>query len=155
MWNSKQSAMLSIVVSCIVVAAVTAGVLFGPWFVTTWFTVYRGWSKTSPGMERMLNIFSWCYYPCAVFAYVTLYSLIRLLFNIRNGNTFIRRNVTYLRCISWCCYAVAGITLVGGVFYLPFLVVAVAAGFVGLMLRVVKNVMQSAVEIREENELTI
>ena len=43
----------------------------------------------------------------------------------------------------------------GGVFYLPFCFIAVAAGFVGLMLRIVKNVMQSAVEIREENELTI
>ena len=52
------------------------------------------------------------------------------------------------------------ITLVVGVlhfnpFTIPFLMVAVAAGFVGLMLRVVKNVMQAAVEIREENELTI
>jgi hypothetical protein len=41
------------------------------------------------------------------------------------------------------------------VFYIPFLFVAIAAAFVGLMLRVVKNVMQNAVEISEENELTI
>ena len=36
-----------------------------------------------------------------------------------------------------------------------FFFVAVAAAFVGLMLRVVKNVMESAVAIKEENELTI
>ena len=47
------------------------------------------------------------------------------------------------------------ITLIGGCIYIPFMVVAVAAAFMGLMLRVVKNVMQNAVEIKAENELTI
>ena len=49
----------------------------------------------------------------------------------------------------------AVITLVSGVCYIPYLFIAVAAAFVGLMLRVVKNVMQNAVFINEENELTI
>ena len=155
MWNSKQSAMLSIVVCWVCVTILTAFLIAGPWLIGLWFIGYYGWGVEDELYQRALQLYYVSFYPCAVFAYVTLYSLIRLLFNIRNGNTFIRRNVAYLRRISWCCYAVAGITLVGGVFYLPFLVVAVAAGFVGLMLRVVKNVMQSAVEIREENELTI
>lgn len=155
MWNSKKSTALSIVVCFIVVAGVTAGIFIGPWFITTWFTSFRGWSADSPGMVRMLTLFCSCFYPCTVPAYITLYSLIRLLFNIRNKQVFINQNVAYLRRISWCCYIVAAITLVAGVFYVPFLVVAVAAAFVGLMLRVVKNVMQRAVEIREENELTI
>jgi len=50
---------------------------------------------------------------------------------------------------------VAVITLIAGVFYIPYSFVAVAAGFVGLMLRVVKNVMENAVQLKEENELTI
>jgi hypothetical protein len=35
------------------------------------------------------------------------------------------------------------------------LFVAIAAAFMGLLLRIVKNVMQSAVIIKTENELTI
>ncbi len=155
MWNRKHSVTLSIVVCFVVAVALTAALFIGPWLVELWFTIFRGWSETSPGMLRMLTLFSASFYPCAVFGYITLYSLLRLLFNIQKEDIFTLQNVRYLRRISWCCFAVAVITLVSGVFYLPFLAVAVAAGFVGLMLRVVKNVMQSAVEIREENELTI
>ena len=81
--------------------------------------------------------------------------LLKLLFNIKKGDIFITANVKYLRRISWCCFAVAAITFVGGIFYVPFGFIAIAAAFVGLMLRVVKNVMQNAVEIKTENELTI
>ena len=103
----------------------------------------------------MVVLFNACFYPSAVFAYVTLYSLLRLLVNIRQEQVFVKANVCYLQRISWCCFAVALITAIGGVQYLPFWFIAIAAAFVGLMLRVVKNVMENAVEIKAENELTI
>lgn len=155
MWNRKRSVTLSMVVCFIFVAILTAALFLGPWAVKTWFVVYRGWAPCGDAMRDMLTLFKACFYPCAVFAYITLYSLIKLLFNIKSENIFIIENVKYLRRISWCCFAVAVITLIGGVFYIPFFAVAVAAAFVGLMLRVVKNVMQNAVEINAENELTI
>ncbi|MDO4608646.1 MAG: DUF2975 domain-containing protein [Clostridia bacterium] len=155
MWNSKKSVNLSIVVCFIFVAILTAGLFLGPWAVELWFRVYRGWSADSATMSRMITLFKACYYPSAVFAYITLYSLINLLFNIKKQEIFILANVKYLRRISWCCFAVAFITLIGGVFYIPFAAIAVAAAFVGLMLRIVKNVMQNAVEINDENQLTI
>lgn len=155
MWNRKHSVTLSLVVCFVFVGILTAALFLGPWFVKTWFTVYRGWAQNGEAMRDMSTLFAACFYPCAVFAYLTLYSLIKLLFNIKKDDIFITSNVKYLRRISWCCFAVALITLIGGVFYLPFLFMAIAAAFVGLMLRVVKNVMQNAVEINEENELTI
>ena len=155
MWNRKQSVTLSLAVCFVFAVILTAGLFFGPWAVKKWFVLFRGWSESGEEMGRMLTLFSACFYPCAVFGYVTLYSLFRLLFHIRKDEIFISANVQYLRCISWCCFAVALITLVGGVFYIPFAFAAVPAAFVGLMLRVVKNVMESAVAIKEENELTI
>ena len=155
MWNRKRSEILSIIVCFVCVAVLTAGLFLGPWAVKLWFTVYRGWDAAGEAMQDMLTLFSACFYPCAVLAYITLYGLLRLLFNIKKDAIFIEKNVSYLRRIAWCCFGVAAITLAGGVFYLPFLFVAVAAGFVGLMLRVVKNVMESAVQIKAENELTI
>ncbi len=155
MWNRKRSVTLSIVVCFIFVGILTAALFLGPWFVKFWFTVYRGWVENGTAMQNMSTIFAICFYPCALFAYITLYSLLKLLFNIKKQEIFINNNVKYLRRISWCCFIVAVITFVGGVFYVPFLFVAVAAAFVGLMLRVVKNVMQNAVEINQENELTI
>lgn len=155
MWNRKRSVTLSIVVCFIFVGILTAALFLGPWFVKTWFTVYRRWAENGEALQNMSTLFAWCFYPCALFAYITLYSLIKLLFNIKKDKIFINQNVKYLRCISWCCFAVAFITLIGGVFYVPFLFVATAAAFVGLMLRIIKNVMQNAVEINQENELTI
>ncbi len=155
MWNRKRSVTLSIVVCFIFVGILTAALFGGPWFVKTWFTVYRGWAENGNAMRDMSTLFAACFYPCAFFAYITLYSLLKLLLNIKKDKIFIDSNVKYLRRISWCCFAVSLITLIGGVFYVPFLFVAVAAAFVGLMLRVVKNVMQNAVEINQENELTI
>lgn len=155
MWNRKRSVTLSIVVCFIFVGILTAALFIGPWFVKTWFTVYRGWSENGAAIQDMSTLFISCFYPCAIFAYITLYSLLKLLFNIKNDKIFISANVKYLRVISWCCFVVALITLVAGIFYVPFLLVAVAASFVGLMLRIIKNVMQNAVAISEENELTI
>ena len=155
MWNRKRSVTLSIVVCFIFAGILTAALFVGPWFVKFWFSVYRGWNANGEAMQNMSTLFAACFYPCAFFAYTTLYSLLKLLFNIKKQDIFIDKNVKYLRRISWCCFAVSFITLIGGVFYVPFLLVAVAAAFVGLMLRVVKNVMQNAVEINEENELTI
>lgn len=155
MWNSKKSVTLSIIVCFIFVAVLTFGVFFGPYGMELWLTLYRGFNKNGEALQNLIKIFKCCFYPSVIFAYTTLYCLIKLLFNIKKQEIFISRNVSYLRMISWCCFAVALITLIGGFFYIPFLLIAVAAAFVGLMLRVVKNVMQNAVEIKEENELTI
>lgn len=155
MWNRKRSVTLSIVVCFVFAVILTLGLFFGPWAVEKWFTIYRGWKESGLALKTMLIIFCACFYPSSVFAYITLYSLLKLLFNIKRDEIFIIANAKYLRRISWCCFAVAVITLVGGVFYIPFSCIAIAAAFVGLMLRVVKNVMQNAVEIKAENELTI
>ena len=52
----------------------------------------------------------------------------------------------------------AGVSLVclpAAVFYLPLIFLAVIMAFLALVISVVKNVMAAAVELREENELTI
>ena len=155
MWNKKRSVKLSIVVCFFFAIVLTFSLFFGPWCIKLWLVEYRGFNEIGFALHRLLITFKLCFYPSSVFAFITLYSLIKLLFNIKNDEIFIIENVKYLRRIYWCCFAVAFITLIGGFFYLPFLFIAVAAAFVGLMLRIVKNVMQNAVEIDEENKLTI
>ncbi len=154
MWNAKRSVTLSIIICFILLAILTALVFIGPWIVEIWFTKYRGWAEISV-IKHILTVFCGCFYPSAVFAYITLYNLIKLLFNIKSDEIFTEYNTKALRRISWCCLAVSIITLAGGIFYVPFLFVAIAAGFMGLMLRIIKNVMQNAVALREENDLTI
>lgn len=155
MWNRKCSIILSIVICFIVSAIITIGLFLGPWAVETWFTSYRGWNAGSFQVQDAVTLFKVAFYPSACFAYITLYNLIKLLFNIKDEQIFIDNNIKHLRRISWGCIAVAFITFASSLFYIPYLFVSVAAGFVGLMLRIVKNAFQSAIALREENDLTI
>ncbi|MBR2937452.1 MAG: DUF2975 domain-containing protein [Oscillospiraceae bacterium] len=100
MWNRKRSVKLSLGVCFAVGVILTAGLFAGPWAVKMWFSVYRGWNGQSVAMDWMLTLFKVCFYPCVALGYVALYSLIRLLFNIRNDTIFITQNVRYLRRIS-------------------------------------------------------
>lgn len=94
-------------------------------------------------------------YTLCVPAIVALYGLWQLLDNIEKGDVFIHQNVQIMRMLSWRCIFAGGICFVSSVYYLPFLIIAAAAGFVGLLLRVVKNVFARAVEIKEESDYTI
>jgi hypothetical protein len=94
-------------------------------------------------------------YACAVPGLTALFSLDRLLANIKARNVFIEKNVKHLRVISWCSFIVSAILFVFGFYYLLFLLMAVAAAFFGLILRVVKNVIEQAVAIKNENDFTI
>ncbi len=95
------------------------------------------------------------FYLCAALAFAALFLLNRLLKNIKEENIFVEENVKILRGLSWCCYFVGIVTAVYSIWEYPFMVIAAAAAFFGLILRVLKNVFCKAVEIREENDGTI
>lgn len=155
MLKHKKSVNASIIV-CITLSVLLAALIFlGPNLFELYMIAYRGFTPLGEALVRIKKTFAFCFYPCAVFAGIILYSLLKLLFNIKKGDTFIKANVTYLRIVSWCCFIIGTITFVGAFFYMPFILGAFAGGFLGMLLWVLKNVMRSAVEIKEENELTI
>ncbi len=93
---------------------------------------------------------------CAVpFAMAALVCLDVLLHNIRKEQPFVVQNVTMLRIISYCCFAEVFVFVYFAVLKPFAVVVMVACGFMGLILRVVKNVFEQAIKIREENDFTI
>lgn len=116
MWNKKMSIVLSIIICFVFLAVLTAALFFGCWFVKTWMVTYRDFDVNGEALQNMLTLFKASFYPCSVFAYITLYCLLKLLFNIKKSEVFINANVKFLRIISWCCFAVAAITFVSGIF---------------------------------------
>ncbi len=94
-------------------------------------------------------------YTACVPATIALLGLNRLLCNIEKGDVFIEENVAIMRKLSWRCITAGVIALISTAYYMPFLIIAAAAGFVGLILRVVKNVFARAVELQEYNDYTI
>jgi hypothetical protein len=82
--------------------------------------------------------------------------LVKLLLLVRRHLVFTDKAVSCLRTISWCCFIEAGLFVVSGVLFFGIdLVLAFVAGFLGLVLRVVKNVIEEAVALKAENDFTI
>ena len=141
---------------CIFFSAVLVVSLFTfPAFLQWFYVEYHHLNADNAAVIRNVRAIVATYYACAPFAAAALYMLIRLLLNVLHDDVFVMKNVTYLRGISWCCWGVAVASLVGCVFYVPLVIVFAAMGIMGALLRVVKNLVHSAVALREENELTI
>lgn len=82
--------------------------------------------------------------------------LVKLLLLVRQRQVFTDQAVSCLRTISWCCFIEAGLFVATGVLFFGIdLVLAFVAGFLGLVLRVVKNVIEEAVALKAENDFTI
>ena len=94
-------------------------------------------------------------YAASIPAYFALYRLYRLLANLDKGQVFVEQNVTCLAVLSRCCWVVAAICLASALYYLPYLLVMVAAAFMALILRIVQNVFRQACEMKDELDLTV
>ena len=81
--------------------------------------------------------------------------LMLLLLRVRRGLVFSRQSTDLVRSISWCCMLLALLCLGMGYFFRLALVIAFAGALLGICLRVVKNVLEEATELKSENELTI
>lgn len=96
-----------------------------------------------------------CFYCCAAVIFWTLWNVERLLSDILRGAVFVRRNVTRIRRIQYGCGVVSLICIPAGFEYDPLIYLWVIMAFLCLMVSVVASVMNAAVTIWEENELTI
>ena len=95
------------------------------------------------------------FYCCAAVTAFALWHMDALLRSILKGQVFIRRNVTRIRVLQYCCGCVSVVCLPAAIYYYPLVFVVVIMAFLCLAVSVVTQVMRSAVDIREENDLTI
>ncbi len=150
-WDDEKSITLT---RCVVVAALIGSIamtLGGPW-VAAWFIAVAG-LRPSTGLTATLLVLG---YACAALAIGMLVSLYKFLRRIEKGEVFVPENVAALRRISWCC-AGAAVLCLAAVFicYRPFAVLAAAAGFMALLVRVLKNAFAQAVRMKNELDYTI
>ena len=95
------------------------------------------------------------FYGVIVVAMAADAALIILLYHVRRGTVFTDASVACIRAISWACLA-EGIIFAVLAAYFPFsALVSAAAVFIGLIVRVVKNVIEEATAIKNENDMTV
>lgn len=95
------------------------------------------------------------YYCCVPVVAAALWNLDKLLRNILRDVVFTRENVRCIRLIRWCCALISLICLPAALVYYPLLFMVIIMAFLCLVVSVVVRVMDTAVTIREENDLTI
>ena len=88
----------------------------------------------------------------AVTAVVLLFVLLRVVYQ---GRVFSTSTTHLLSTLSWCCFGEALLTLLLIVQFQLIACLSLAAGFLGLCLRVVKHVIEEATRIKNENDFTI
>lgn len=148
MWTPSKSAFLSTVCTRLVIVLIALFLVLAPRLVQQYILL----ADKDPAVRISLLI---TLYAVCVPALLAMFNLDRLLGSIRQQAVFIPANVARLRRISWCSFAVALIFAVSGTYYILFLIVAFMAAFFGLILRVVKNVIEQAVQLKQENDLTV
>lgn len=158
-WTSRMSLVLSRVIVWVLAVIFAAAVVYTSLslIISEWESVELVWDFGQFVFEFGLDpvAFYTAFYLCAVLAFTALFYLNRLLKNIAEDRIFIEENVKILRILSWCCYFVGIVMAVYSFEAYPFVIIAAAAAFFGLIIRVLKNVFAKAVEIKEENDGTI
>jgi len=149
MWNGKKSISLSKLCVLIFMAMLIVTTLSAPWLVQR-FLVFSRADLIGTEVFFLSTIYSGSA-PAAVL----LFCLYRLLHRIEIEQVFITVNVECLRRVSWSCFAGAIICFVSVSYYFPWIFVAVAAAFMGLIVRVVKNIVAQAVELKNESDFTV
>ncbi len=84
-----------------------------------------------------------------------LIMLYKILFNVKNKKVFIDENVKVLTILSWLCFYVGIISMVGAFLFVAFVLVSLSALFIGLIVRVVRNIIEEAILLKEDSDLTI
>ena len=113
-------------------ALLLAALDLGGWWILHWFGALRGLAE-----RKILGILV-LLYLCSVLGWLLLHAMWRLLGNLRKEKVFTEE-----------------LCLIGVGFYPPFLFAVAAAGFMALIVRIVRNVFQQALLMKDELDLMI
>lgn len=148
MWTKSKSILLTRIAVVLFMAALVAGALLLP-LLLKWYISSRGTPKED---YWPMLIMGWLFVPPAFTALLCMHKLLK---NIRHNQLFVRDNVKLFRVLSWCCFAAAFPFLFYGLVNIISFFFAAVVAFVALLLRVAKNMLETAMEIKDENDLTV
>ena len=121
----------------------------GIWPLTKLFRALPFWS------QRHTMAMIVCLYLCNVPGFALLTAMWQLLTRLSQGCVFVPENVRSLTVIQFCCFAACLICL-GGSLVLPSLFILVlATAFMGLVVRIVRQVFRQAIPMKDELDLTV
>lgn len=154
--SNKVSITLSLIVSVVVAMLCCGGSVFLPRMVSLFCSADSAVGRIVPAIVdiRKPVVLALCYVAVAAVLAADIL-LIWLLLRVRTGLVFTDKSIALVRAVSWCCMLLCATLAVIGLKFSLSLVIACLALFLGLCLRVVKNVLTQAAMIKSENDLTV
>ena len=155
MWNKDKSLILSRILTLAAAMAACIVAFFIP-AISEWYG-YAMAPEANSVFDRSTMFIPMCItlYVCDALALAALWNLNTLLKNISRDEVFVQKNTNCLRRISWICMGVGAVMFVFGLWSSIFAFFGMCALMFGLIMRVLKNVFEKAVEIKSENDFTI
>lgn len=161
MYQNKSVDILKVIIKICYI--LLAAVVFVMWFITTGTITWDG-DSFKLIEEFQIRLLSFPFYAVVPAGYAALVCIDKLLTNIKKDLVFEAETLKYLNIISYACvYAsVVGIvsvviSLISDVydFIIVFSLLSLGELFMAIVLQVIKQVFKKAIDIKEENELTI
>ena len=151
--STKASVNISIVFSVLFFAVIIVGAFILPGFVTASLKFPTDTMLNTTRLDKYI-IISLGYVVLAVAA-VTNIMLLKLLYRVKTELVFTTESISIIRFISWCVVLLGLAFFALGWYFLISFFVAFACIFLGICIRIVKNVIEKATEIKSENDYTI
>lgn len=149
--SPKASTMLSLVLSAIFFIACIVGAFMLPTICDT--LLYLRNLGTDAGADRGYVLILG-YLILAVFVLIDVL-LFSILLRVKREQVFSPKTVSLIRAVSFNCFVLCVLFGALGIFFKLSLVISFFAVFLGICLRVVKNVIEEATVIKTENDLTV
>ena len=149
-WNQNRSLVLS-QGFILLFALLLMGIDLSAFWLAEWFVAF---SLPLEGLKDR-DFLLVTIYSGSVFAWILLYSLWQLLRNMQKAIVCEPVNIRHLRWASWACFAAAILCLISTIYYPPLIIIAIAAAFVGLIVRIIKNVFAEAEAMKTELDYTV
>ena len=149
MKHYQYSATVTLWASRVVAVLIAVFLIFFPRMVESYHQNFRPLSNSE--RYALLGAF----YLSAVAVEIAMFHMVRLLRNILRAELFTRENVSHIRCVRWCCFWVSLVCLFAFFGFPSMIFISTIMAFLALVVTVVGQVMKAAVELREENDLTI
>lgn len=131
------------------IALVVAALMVALQPIMDWYCTFR---VLTADEQTAITI---AFYCCSAVIFYALWNMDRLLQAILQGKVFIHQNVRRIRAVQYCCGIVSLICVPAAFVYVPLAFIAAIMAFLCLAVSVLACVMDSAVSLREENDLTI
>lgn len=147
--KSKHSIKISLFIIGIFWAGAAFLAVFAPYFFKNIYPTMYDRPSFAPVFLTV------CIYIAMPIGAATLVSLTAILKNIEKGFVFERKNVAYMSNISICCFFAAVESMAVGTIHYSVLIFGLMAFLGGIIIRVIMNVFDKAIEIKEENDMTI